>query len=301
MDFGRLSHPWWLGVVLPLALAIGSTFTPGTIRGWLLIAAVAAVAWTFHHTEFGGKRWRVTGIVILASIALAIGVFYIGQVVDGRSKPLPKKKYATTKDVEPVPGSIPTPSEIEAALNSAYRPYEEQLGTKEGDRKLGFFAEGVYQAQHQKARILRSSKPALLLVLKDADSQWKKEESLDHWPPLKYQDLGEDRKPIDFLERHFRPPKGLLPPYGLVAYRWDHAWDYWKRMVGWRERHCNLCTSTTFLEFSGGMVIGPIRVDPQYGNGIVVVLLNDGNVWKVREWPWSVKCVPVNPNEQPCN
>jgi|ERR1022692_229149 hypothetical protein len=83
----RLAHPGWVGVVLPLGLAIGSTFTPGTWRGALLIAAIVAVAWTIHNTEFGGKNWRRTGIAVAIATVIAIGVFFIGRIVDARPKP----------------------------------------------------------------------------------------------------------------------------------------------------------------------------------------------------------------------
>jgi hypothetical protein len=42
VDLVKLKHPAWLGLVLPLAIA--STFTPGTVRGVSLIAAILAVA-----------------------------------------------------------------------------------------------------------------------------------------------------------------------------------------------------------------------------------------------------------------
>jgi hypothetical protein len=89
MDISKLKHPAWSGVVMPLALAVGSTFTPATIRGALLVLAVIAIAGTIHNTEFGAKRWRVTGIALLISTTLAVGVFFIGSVVDANSKPKP--------------------------------------------------------------------------------------------------------------------------------------------------------------------------------------------------------------------
>lgn len=85
MDFAKLKHPSWTGIVMPIGLAIGSTFTPGTVRGALLVAAVIAVAWTVHNTEFGGKRWKITSIILGVCAVLAVGVFFIGKVVDARA------------------------------------------------------------------------------------------------------------------------------------------------------------------------------------------------------------------------
>lgn len=102
MDLSKLKHPAWSGIVLPLALAIGATFTPGTVRAALLIAAIVAVASTYHHTEHGGKRWKRTGAVAGVCLAIAIGVFFLGRVVDARSKP---KETAAIGN----PGPIPIP------------------------------------------------------------------------------------------------------------------------------------------------------------------------------------------------
>jgi hypothetical protein len=97
MDVSKLYHPAWSGVVVPLMLAIGSTFTPATVRGVLLVAAVVSVAWTFHVTEFGGRQWKRTGVVVGLCVAAAIGVFFVGQVVDAASKPKPSVATIDTK------------------------------------------------------------------------------------------------------------------------------------------------------------------------------------------------------------
>ena len=111
MDLAKLKHHAWSGVVMPIALAIGSTFTPGTVRDVLLIVAVMVVAWAFHNTEFGGKRWRRTAVVLGIASALAVGVFFVGQRIDAQQKP---KQTATA----PMPDTSvhPTVSTIEAPV-----------------------------------------------------------------------------------------------------------------------------------------------------------------------------------------
>jgi hypothetical protein len=86
MNVSQLKHSAWSGVVLPLVLAVGSTFTGSVLRTGLLIAAIITVSLTYHHTQHGGKRWSRTGWVAGSCALLAIGVFYIGQFVDARTK-----------------------------------------------------------------------------------------------------------------------------------------------------------------------------------------------------------------------
>ena len=79
-----LAHPGWVGVVLPLALAVGSTFSPDVIRGVLLIAAVIGATWTFHRTAFAGGSLKRTGIASLVLLVAALGVFALGHALDAR-------------------------------------------------------------------------------------------------------------------------------------------------------------------------------------------------------------------------
>src|ERR1035438_374136 len=87
MHLSRLQHPGWWGLVVPIGLAIGSTFTPETVRGVLLVAMIGAVAYTVHNTEFGARRWKVTGVAAGICAVLAIPIFFLGHAMDARQKP----------------------------------------------------------------------------------------------------------------------------------------------------------------------------------------------------------------------
>ena len=78
----RVKQPAWTGVVLPSAISLGSIFAPGMARGFLLLAAVAAAACTFHFTELGGKNWKRTGIAFCVFSLLAVGIFWLGLVIN---------------------------------------------------------------------------------------------------------------------------------------------------------------------------------------------------------------------------
>ncbi len=75
-----------IGVVFPLALAIGSTFSPQIIRGLLLVLAVAAATWTFHRTEFAAERSIFTGIAFVVFLMVACGVWFAGRTMDAPEK-----------------------------------------------------------------------------------------------------------------------------------------------------------------------------------------------------------------------
>lgn len=86
MDLGKLQHAGWWGLVVPVGLALASTFTPGTVRGVLLFLMICAVAWTVHHTEFGARRWKVTATAAALCAVVAIPVFLAGRALDARQK-----------------------------------------------------------------------------------------------------------------------------------------------------------------------------------------------------------------------
>lgn len=100
----QLQHPGWVGVVLPLLLAIASTFTPATLRAILLVLAVTAATWTFHYTELGGKKLKRTITAGLVLTALASLVFIMGRRSDqsARTVPAPSPQVTTTP-VQPAP------------------------------------------------------------------------------------------------------------------------------------------------------------------------------------------------------
>jgi hypothetical protein len=87
MDLTKLKHPGWVGVVLPLALAIGSTLTPGTVRVWLLVAAVVAAIWIFHTTEFASRNLRKTLPAAGILLAIAVALFFVGRAFDSHARP----------------------------------------------------------------------------------------------------------------------------------------------------------------------------------------------------------------------
>lgn len=78
----RVRHPDWVAVVLPLALAIGSTFTPGTLRVWLLVAAVGAATWIFYNTELGAKNIVRTIVASFVFLLIAAAIFLTGRRYD---------------------------------------------------------------------------------------------------------------------------------------------------------------------------------------------------------------------------
>jgi hypothetical protein len=78
----RFQHPGWVGVFLPLILAIGSTFTPGGLRVVLLVGAVVAATWIFHCTEYAGRSPKKTGPFFCFLLLIAICIFFLGRRFD---------------------------------------------------------------------------------------------------------------------------------------------------------------------------------------------------------------------------
>lgn len=128
MDLAKLQHPGWWGLVVPIGLAIGSTFTPGTVRSILLILMIGAVGWTIHNTEFGAKRWKVTGLAAGICAILAVLIFFLGRAMDARQKP--KEQSAR---VMPAPGPSPptvadgTPTPPRKARIHSLKPDDEKV------------------------------------------------------------------------------------------------------------------------------------------------------------------------------
>jgi len=94
MDTTKFRHPAWGVVVLPLALAVGATFTPEVIRGLLLIAAVIAATWTFYKTEFANRRKKHTAVAGFLFLLVAGLVFILGHSLDSSAKAAQTKKEA---------------------------------------------------------------------------------------------------------------------------------------------------------------------------------------------------------------
>jgi hypothetical protein len=109
-NLNRLSHPGWLGVVLPLvvlplALTIVSTFTPGTVRAGLLITAVVAAVWTFHKTDYAGQNLKKTGPAAVGFLVIALVVFFIGRAMDTPAKAV----QVTAQNPAISPVEVPAP------------------------------------------------------------------------------------------------------------------------------------------------------------------------------------------------
>src|SRR5579863_4369075 len=102
----KLKHPAWGWLIVPLVLAIIATFTPSAVRVCLLVATVIAVASVYHQTAHGGKRWGRTGVVVGVCLVIAIGVFFLGRLVDARSNP---KDTTTTTGNKTPDHSTPAP------------------------------------------------------------------------------------------------------------------------------------------------------------------------------------------------
>lgn len=85
----RLQHPGWMGVVLPLLLAIGATFSPDKVRASLLICAIAAATWTFHRTEYASKKLSRTLLAGAAFLILAAIIFLAGRKFDQSAQLVP--------------------------------------------------------------------------------------------------------------------------------------------------------------------------------------------------------------------
>ncbi|SRR6266550_5231420 len=81
-DSSKLRQPAWTGVVFPLILAIGSTFSPDKLRVILLAAAVIAVTWTFYLTKYCARNFKKTALVGVGSIVLAFAIFAGGRILD---------------------------------------------------------------------------------------------------------------------------------------------------------------------------------------------------------------------------
>ena len=82
----RVMRPAWTGVIFPSVLSVGSIFAPGMARGFLLLVAAAAAACTFHFTDLGGKNWKRTGVAFCVFCLLAVGVFWLGLIVNPPSR-----------------------------------------------------------------------------------------------------------------------------------------------------------------------------------------------------------------------
>jgi hypothetical protein len=99
-DFSRLKHPAWTGVVLPMVLAIGSTFSPDALRVILLVTAVIATTWTFYVTEYGGRKFKKTALVAAGSIIAALAIFAGGHTFDAKAKVIPVKASGNEQQQE---------------------------------------------------------------------------------------------------------------------------------------------------------------------------------------------------------
>jgi hypothetical protein len=85
-DLSKFKHSAWTGVVLPIALAIVSTFPLGSVRVWLLLGAVVAATVTFARTEFAKGRLKHTSAAFVVFIGMAIGVFLLGRSIELHAK-----------------------------------------------------------------------------------------------------------------------------------------------------------------------------------------------------------------------
>jgi len=103
----RLKHPGWVGVVLPLLLAVASTLTPEVIRGILLAIAVVASAWIFCGTQYAGGSLKKTGVVFAIFVLMAVGIFIGARFLDTRSRVLAPEKKESATVVNP---ASPSPS-----------------------------------------------------------------------------------------------------------------------------------------------------------------------------------------------
>lgn len=124
MDFTRLRHAAWTGVVLPLALAVVATFSPDLVRGGLLIAAIITATLTFFNTEFAARRIWPTLIACGVFAALANAVFIAGHVLDARAKTAeharnvppgqaPSLPKPATPKVDPPNAAMPESAKVE--------------------------------------------------------------------------------------------------------------------------------------------------------------------------------------------
>jgi hypothetical protein len=86
MNVAKLKHPAWVGIVLPIVLAIGATFSPEVLRALLLVAAVVAATWTFHKTEYASGKMRYTALALGVFLIFGIGIFFAGRALDARNK-----------------------------------------------------------------------------------------------------------------------------------------------------------------------------------------------------------------------
>jgi len=86
--FSQFKQAAWTGVVLPIILAVFSTFSPVLLRAFLLAATVVAITWTFYLTEYGARNLKKTAIAGGASIVLAIALFFGGRFMDSYGRPL---------------------------------------------------------------------------------------------------------------------------------------------------------------------------------------------------------------------
>src|SRR5262245_34863821 len=125
----QLKHPGWLGVVLPIALAIGSTFTPQTVRGLLLLAAVAAATATFHRTEYGARKFRRSAVAMAVFLTVAVLIFVVGYMFDARSKPSQSPIQVAVRSGEPVTTPLSRP-EIPQPASSQQEKRLEQKPSK---------------------------------------------------------------------------------------------------------------------------------------------------------------------------
>jgi hypothetical protein len=80
----RLQHPGWLGLIVPLILAIGSTFSPSSLRVILLVAAVVAATWVFHKTEYADGKLSKTIPAAFTFLFIASVIFLVGHRFDTR-------------------------------------------------------------------------------------------------------------------------------------------------------------------------------------------------------------------------
>ena len=153
--FSRLAHKYW-GYVLSALSAYLATLAPDLIRALVLVFGAGLAIWTFHHTEFSGKRWRRTGpasalIMIIAAILFWFPRWYDHGVQDESKTANNRKTSEDSKNIKdnPPAASVVTPASSVESTSKLRESGKPQQMSKEQTAQLIKDIIQDYMRQHK--------------------------------------------------------------------------------------------------------------------------------------------------------
>lgn len=152
----------------------------------------------------------------------------------------------------------------------------------------------AYKAEHEHGIVLWMFSYAKIYLLPDDLSQpwdWRTDVTAPGDNPYYYYDgLLTGREPFKHI------PKGLYPPWGGVALRWEQEPEKLHNEVGWRKWHCPMDAGVYTQRFEKGFIVGPFYWLDNYDKNFpqIFVILDNGKWDSLRANPDTAKLADCN-------